>query len=222
MPHQWFKNIHDKARCPQCGEYEFHRSRARSKWEEFRKEYTQKRPYRCHSCNFRVWIDPVKLNYDYKQSDDAFSVEENPLPVPSFDLGYVGDPVVSDVEVQPPHTVMHFDAKDPVDTPDAKDPVDTPDAKAPVETPDADENNDVWKYHIEFDPNDIREIRPYQTNVDFIPHHRQSRHGRKCPACGRSTLFRSHSKNLAERVRKKMTSRRIYRCHNCNWRGWLS
>jgi FlaA1/EpsC-like NDP-sugar epimerase len=42
-----------------------------------------------------------------------------------------------------------------------------------------------------------------------------------CPECGSSTLYRSRAKNLPERVRRKLSAQRLFRCTSCEWRGWL-
>jgi FlaA1/EpsC-like NDP-sugar epimerase len=42
-----------------------------------------------------------------------------------------------------------------------------------------------------------------------------------CPRCQSHRLHRSRSRTLAERVRRSLTNRRLYRCDDCNWRGWL-
>jgi predicted RNA-binding Zn-ribbon protein involved in translation (DUF1610 family) len=42
-------------KCPKCGSEEVHRSRAKTRWETWRKEITGKRPYRCHKCGWRGW-----------------------------------------------------------------------------------------------------------------------------------------------------------------------
>ena len=42
-----------------------------------------------------------------------------------------------------------------------------------------------------------------------------------CPACGGDEIHRSRSRNLYERFRKTQTDRRLFRCHQCGWRGWL-
>lgn len=44
--------------------------------------------------------------------------------------------------------------------------------------------------------------------------------GQRCPACSSYTLHRSHVKKLTERVQKKLTHKRLYRCQSCGWRGW--
>jgi len=41
-----------------------------------------------------------------------------------------------------------------------------------------------------------------------------------CPGCG-AKAHRSHSHNLGERLIKSFTRYRIYRCHQCGWRGRL-
>jgi hypothetical protein len=41
-----------------------------------------------------------------------------------------------------------------------------------------------------------------------------------CPACGSPRVFRSRTRTKFERLRRELTSKRPYRCHACNWRGW--
>jgi len=43
-----------------------------------------------------------------------------------------------------------------------------------------------------------------------------------CPHCGKAErVHRSHSRGPVERVIKTVTPYKVYRCHDCNWRGWL-
>ncbi len=42
----------------------------------------------------------------------------------------------------------------------------------------------------------------------------------RCPTCGSMHLHRSHVKKLSERVRKRLTEKRLFRCEDCGWRGW--
>lgn len=43
-----------------------------------------------------------------------------------------------------------------------------------------------------------------------------------CPNCGKTEkVHRSHSRGLVEKVFKTTTPYKVYRCHDCNWRGWL-
>jgi hypothetical protein len=46
--------------CPECGSSEFHRSHVRNTLERLRKNTFKQSPYRCHSCNHRVWLN-VKI-----------------------------------------------------------------------------------------------------------------------------------------------------------------
>jgi predicted RNA-binding Zn-ribbon protein involved in translation (DUF1610 family) len=44
--------------------------------------------------------------------------------------------------------------------------------------------------------------------------------GMLCPQCGGHT-HRSHTNRLSERIVRSLSSRRLYRCRDCGWRGWL-
>jgi hypothetical protein len=43
--------------CPACGGPRLYPSRARSIRERLRRLVTSKRPFRCHACGWRAWID---------------------------------------------------------------------------------------------------------------------------------------------------------------------
>jgi FlaA1/EpsC-like NDP-sugar epimerase len=42
-----------------------------------------------------------------------------------------------------------------------------------------------------------------------------------CPACQSSSLHRSRARTLAERMRRSYSDKRLFRCADCDWRGWL-
>jgi len=42
-----------------------------------------------------------------------------------------------------------------------------------------------------------------------------------CPKCGSCTLYRSKAKSLRERTRRRFSTKRLFRCTTCSWRGWL-
>ena len=42
-----------------------------------------------------------------------------------------------------------------------------------------------------------------------------------CPACRSVDLHRSRSRSLYERIRRRLTAHRLFRCDSCGWRGWL-
>jgi hypothetical protein len=44
--------------CPKCKASDLRRSRARSKWEAWRKQITGKRLFRCGACGWRGWGIP--------------------------------------------------------------------------------------------------------------------------------------------------------------------
>jgi len=41
--------------CPACGSHRVFRSKTRTAFERFRRQFTMKRPYRCHACGWRGW-----------------------------------------------------------------------------------------------------------------------------------------------------------------------
>jgi hypothetical protein len=42
-----------------------------------------------------------------------------------------------------------------------------------------------------------------------------------CPEGGSARIHRSRVRNLPERVRRNFSARRLFRCDDCSWRGWL-
>jgi predicted RNA-binding Zn-ribbon protein involved in translation (DUF1610 family) len=45
----------------------------------------------------------------------------------------------------------------------------------------------------------------------------------KCPSCfSLGTIYRSHSRNWQEKIVKKVTFLKMYRCKKCGWRGYRS
>jgi hypothetical protein len=43
-----------------------------------------------------------------------------------------------------------------------------------------------------------------------------------CPNCGKpEKVHRSHTRGLMEKIFKTATPYKVFRCHGCNWRGWL-
>jgi predicted RNA-binding Zn-ribbon protein involved in translation (DUF1610 family) len=41
-----------------------------------------------------------------------------------------------------------------------------------------------------------------------------------CPKCGSANIHRSRSRSRWETWRKEITGKRVFRCHDCGWRGW--
>jgi predicted RNA-binding Zn-ribbon protein involved in translation (DUF1610 family) len=45
----------------------------------------------------------------------------------------------------------------------------------------------------------------------------------KCPSCfSEGSIYRSHSRNRKEKLVKRITFLRIYKCKKCGWRGYRS
>jgi len=42
-----------------------------------------------------------------------------------------------------------------------------------------------------------------------------------CPRCHVGRAHRSRARTVPERIRKELTSKRLFRCSDCGWRGWL-
>ena len=42
-----------------------------------------------------------------------------------------------------------------------------------------------------------------------------------CPKCGDYDYHKSHTRNGFEYLRQIILPQRPYRCHNCNYRGWI-
>jgi FlaA1/EpsC-like NDP-sugar epimerase len=43
-----------------------------------------------------------------------------------------------------------------------------------------------------------------------------------CPACGTGRACRSRARTIPERLKRELTARRLFRCDDCGWRGWLA
>jgi predicted RNA-binding Zn-ribbon protein involved in translation (DUF1610 family) len=65
--------------CPKCESNRVHRSKTRNAWEKFRRDFSQKRLYRCHSCGWRGWGEVS----DREPSADASQMAD--APPPDFD-----------------------------------------------------------------------------------------------------------------------------------------
>jgi hypothetical protein len=46
--------------CVACGSSNIHRSRPRNLYERVKKLYTPSRPFHCHDCGWRGWLQPLQ------------------------------------------------------------------------------------------------------------------------------------------------------------------
>jgi FlaA1/EpsC-like NDP-sugar epimerase len=71
--------------CVRCGGH-LHRSRARSRWERIRKEFTDARPFRCDKCGWRGWSVPVEgraaMPLDHASPPDLQLLDAHVAPAP--------------------------------------------------------------------------------------------------------------------------------------------
>jgi hypothetical protein len=45
--------------------------------------------------------------------------------------------------------------------------------------------------------------------------------GLSCPHCRKGPLHQSRTRTVPDRIRKRFTTDRPFRCADCGWRGWL-
>lgn len=66
---------------------------------------------------------------------------------------------------------------------------------------------------------------PAPTSATVAPVARTSTLGscleQPCPKCESLQLHRSRARGLPERIRRRFSSQRLFRCSDCGWRGWL-
>ncbi len=43
---------------------------------------------------------------------------------------------------------------------------------------------------------------------------------RNCPSCESNRIHRSRTRTFVERLRRQFSSKRLFRCETCGWRGW--
>jgi predicted RNA-binding Zn-ribbon protein involved in translation (DUF1610 family) len=78
LKHQpWTLGSTAPALCPKCNVASLYRSHTHTTLEEKRKHYGLKRPFRCHDCGWRGWIEESQLRYSAEvisyQSKDTIS-----------------------------------------------------------------------------------------------------------------------------------------------------
>ena len=68
--------------CPACGSNRVFRSKSRNAFERFRRQFTVKRPYRCHACAWRGWGPDDAQTVP---SDDAIDATTPPPDLSAID-----------------------------------------------------------------------------------------------------------------------------------------
>ncbi len=225
------------ALCPKCNAEALHRSHAHSHLEEKRKQLSSKRPFRCHECGWRGWLEEGQLRYSAAVvKARVVSNHETDVEIPDFKLEDAerseetrdsGRTMAADgTRHADEDTDLHeeearsgvYDAEETVHAEEHG----TGDAVR-FEDMDGSEERRDEEQEIDKLPNfDEASGKPVTHKVDQAFHHHARHTSKKCPGCGEGALFRSRSRSFSENVKKKFTMKRLYRCHRCGWRGWLT
>lgn len=57
--------------CPACESPRVFRSRTRTALERLRRQFTMKRPFRCHACNWRGWGTETERSFSLEDVREA-------------------------------------------------------------------------------------------------------------------------------------------------------
>jgi len=230
LKHQpWSLGSTAPALCPKCNMAALYRSHTHTTLEEKRKQYGAKRPYRCHECGWRGWIEEPHLRYSsetisYRSKDtvtqdiaipdiqlddnngNAHSTQHDRKEAGNVDVGPRNGSVIPS-----PTPPQNTDADRTVAQESR-----AADGMQERETATSEDDESRLPDFVE----DATKIASTKVPVGF---HHHSRHTIKtCTKCGEPSLYRSRSRSLGETIKKKLTIKRPYRCHKCGWRGWLS
>ena len=217
------------ALCPKCSAEALHRSHAHSHFEEKRKQLGSKRPYRCHECGWRGWLQEAQLRYSAAVvKARVVSNHSQDVEIPDISLGDSesrtltrnvshrkdeADRSPGQPSSQETEAAVDYEGKE---SGDFERPLRVEDAGGDEEL--RDEQNEIDKLP-EFDE---ASGKPVTHKVDTAFHHHARHRSKACPGCGEGALYRSRARNFSENVKKKLTMKRLFRCHRCGWRGWLS
>lgn len=214
--------------CPKCQASALHRSHTTSTLEEKRKQIGHKRPYRCHDCGWRGWLEDAHLRYSaegMKHKSRAATQQDIDIPNISLEAPFPhsGDEARKNHEASEQGEVSEQGwtqrgaeqgARDTGDDALHREHALKPDTVTkPDERADSQDTLPDFDRHAE---------APVSSKESPGFHHRARHKILACPKCGEHALYRSRSRGVGETLRKKMTNRRPYRCHRCGWRGWLS
>lgn len=215
--HLWMQDLSVAAYCPKCNAPDFKRSNTRSDVERLVRRFSTRTPYRCHKCSYRTLVDQTKLRYpavSHKEFEDHEDFSSK-IEVPDVGINSIDSRVhINDLEIQPD---VSADKENTVR--DMPEPFSSGNEEKPTEDMDVRADDSEKLLSSLFPKIDERSVNVhYEDKVHGIGKHR---HSTRCPSCGEFALHRSHARTLYEGLRKKVTSKRIFRCHDCDWRGWV-
>jgi uncharacterized protein with PIN domain len=232
MKQSWSLGSTVPALCPKCNAEALHRSHAHSSLEEKRKKLSSKRPYRCHECQWRGWLEESQLRYSAAVvKARVVTNEEHDVDIPDIALDDDGRETAArargaDASADTAETQVSAGRQAPAG--DRKRGRGRNSGRG-LHATGADRKKDAASSDNEDVSNGERlpdfeesETRPLARKVDTGFHHHARHTAKRCPGCGEASLFRSRSRGFNESVKKRFTNKRLYRCHRCGWRGWLN
>ncbi|MCB2206146.1 hypothetical protein KQI65_15495 [bacterium] len=215
------------ALCPKCNAEALHRSHTHTVLEEKRKHVSTKRPYRCHECDWRGWLEESQLRYSASVvKAKVVSNHEQDVEIP--DIRLEGEDTLER------RIATHREGASPSDAKKSSDAKNNSDAQKSSsgsepgdkeERPSLADDAPTKEEDVELPkPPEFDEAsgKPLTHKVNLAFHHHARHTAKRCPGCGEASLFRSRSRNMSENLKKRFTNKRLYRCHRCGWRGWLS
>jgi uncharacterized protein with PIN domain len=214
--HMWLQNVESVALCPKCGAASLRRSRSEGRIERFRKKYSSKRVFRCHSCEWRGWVDETRLRYPIRENDAGKHFLDIDDDIPDL-----RDHAISAAtgNARPGGARKAERGATTGGAPPAPVP---PEAVENPSTPAPPQRGKRLDGRLDLDPALFDEpAGPYSVQ-STDPGGSNSHHAALCPKCDARALYRSRHRNAREAARKFLTRKRPYRCHACGWRGWMA
>jgi predicted RNA-binding Zn-ribbon protein involved in translation (DUF1610 family) len=232
--HPFLRSSVVPAICPKCKAPALHRSHAMSSTDQFRRNFTSKKRFRCHVCSWEGWLDETRLTYPSVSlvgSVPTMNGEE--VDIPSILLkdenGRAEEHLPSQAqeerrkELQPSEVAQQLSSRSRRSSDTDREKRSETESKNMASRPSNGHMGIGSETQAAASPPELPEAvaEPYSTPVTQGFHHSSRHKAYACPTCNEYNLFRSRSRDLAEFLRKKFTNKRPYRCHTCGWRGWV-
>ncbi len=241
------RNARVPAICPKCHAPALYRSHSTSRLDNIRRNFSPKRKFRCHTCDWRGWLDESQLSYpSVSIFTSVTAVAGEDVDIPSIRLEEEGAAAdryrMITLERETPAAVEEPRVGAPqTDTSQAETPLSEaasaerlPEAKGesapatvfaePTAGPrrSASTNGNGSDEELRPPEDMLTDMpRPISEKVGTRFHHHSRNTNVACPGCGEYYLFRSRTRSVSEFLRRKLTNKRPYRCQKCGWRGWI-
>jgi|GEM_PF-1624205 len=235
------RNARVPAICPKCHAPALYRSHSTSRLDNIRRNFSPKRKFRCHTCDWRGWLDESQLSYpSVSIFTSVTAVAGEDVDIPSIRLEEEGAAAdryrIITLEREPANSAeaMKEDA-----TSDEAPPTEESTGHAPTAAVESgpqsvatEPSANARRSPVAAGNGADEELRPPEDMLTDMPrpisekvgtrfHHHSRNTNVACPGCGEYYLFRSRTRSLSEFLRRKLTNKRPYRCQKCGWRGWI-